>query len=107
MIEIVFASAIYAAAFQNAAADGARSALRTCIRAATEEARGQKIGNDAFPGFVRSKCTAQESSFKSAVWAFDSKNKVSRRQSEDDANLQVEDFVGMAAEKYAGDAAPQ
>jgi hypothetical protein len=107
MITMMVASAIWAAAFQSAAADGARTALRTCIRSATAEAKTQKIGNDAVGAFIRQKCTAQETSFKSAVWAFDSKNKVSKKQSEKDSEFQVEDFVTSASDRYAMDSAPQ
>ena len=106
MIVMMIASAIYAAAFQTAAADGARTALRTCIKQASAEAKGQKVANDAFSAFVKGKCAAQESSFKSAVWAFDSKNKVSRKQSESDAQFQVDDFMTMAADKYAAENTP-
>ncbi|NUT00818.1 MAG: hypothetical protein HOP96_07580 [Sphingomonas sp.] len=107
MIVMMIASAIYAASFQTAAADGARTALRTCIKAASADAKGQKVANDAFPAFVRQKCSAQETSFKSAVWAFDSKNKVSKKQSESDSEFQVDDFVTSAADRYASDNAPQ
>lgn len=106
MIKLMVASAILAAAFQSTAADGARSALRTCIKQATADAKSQKVGNDAFVAFVRDKCQTQTSSFKSAVWAFDSKNKVSKKQSESDSELQVEDFVASAADRYAAEATP-
>ena len=106
MIEIVIASAIFAAAFQTSAADGARSAFRTCIKQASTEAKTQKVANDAFSAFVKTKCAAQESSFRSAVWAFDSKNKVSKKQSESDTQFQIDDFMTMAADKYAADSAP-
>lgn len=107
MIGLVIASAIHAAMLQTAAADGARNALRSCIKEAAAQANTQKLASDAFTSFVRQKCSAQESSFKSAVWAFDSKNKVSRKQSEADVNVQVEDFVIMAAERFAAENAPQ
>ena len=103
MFELTIASAILAAALQTAAADGARTALRTCIKQATVEAKGQKVTNDGFTAFVRQKCSTQETSFKSAVWAFDSKNKVSKKQSESDAEFQIEDFLSMAADHYAND----
>ena len=106
MFGVLIASAILAAAFQSSAADGARSALRACFKQAAADAKGQKVANDAFAAFARQKCAAQESSFKSAIWAFDSKNKVSKRQSESDAELQVEDFVAVAADKYSADASP-
>ena len=107
MIGFVVASAIWAAAFQNAAADTARSTLRTCIKSAVEEAKKQKIAPTAFAPFAHQHCATQESSFKGAVWAFDSKNKVPKKQSESDANLQIDDFVTMAEERYSMEASPQ
>jgi len=104
MIVLIMTSAIYAAAFQTAAADGARTTLRTCIKQAAVDAKTQKVTNDAFPAFVRGKCAAQETSFKSAVWAMDSKNKVPKKQSDSDAEFQVEDFVTSAADRYAAEA---
>lgn len=106
MIVMMIASAIWAAAFQSTAADSARTALRTCIKQAATEAKSQKVANDAFAAFARQKCAAQATSFKSAVWAFDSKNKVSRKQSESDAEFQIEDFVTSAADRYAAEASP-
>lgn len=106
MIVLMVASAIYAAAFQSSAADGARTALRACIKQAATEAKGQKVASDAFPAFVRQKCSAQTTSFKSAVWAFDSKNRVSKKQSESDSEFQVDDFVTSAADRYAAEATP-
>lgn len=106
MIKLMVASAIMAAAFQSAAADGARIALRTCIKQASTDAKSQKVASDGFTAFVRSKCETQATTFKSAVWAFDSKNKVSKKQSESDAELQVEDFVASAADRYSAEATP-
>ncbi len=79
---------------------------RACIKQAATEAKGQKVASDAFPAFVRQKCSAQTTSFKSAVWAFDSKNKVSKKQSESDSEFQVDDFVTSAADRYAAEATP-
>jgi len=101
MIQMLIGSAILAALWQNAAADGARSQLRSCIKQAAADAKGQKLSADALPAFIHQKCATQEAGFKSAMWAFDSKNKVSRRQSEEDADLQIEDIVTVAAEHYA------
>ena len=107
MIVMMVASAIYAAGFQTAAAaDSARLALRTCIKQAATDAKGQKVANDAFAAFVKQKCATQTTSFKSAVWAFDSKNKVSRKQSESDSEFQVDDFVTSAADRYAAENTP-
>jgi hypothetical protein len=102
MLDVVIAMML-----QSAAADGARSALRACIKQAAVEAKAQKVAPAAFGGFVQQKCAAQQSGFKSAIWAFDSKNKVSRKQSEADADLQIEDFMAVAGDKYAADNKPQ
>ena len=83
MMKLLVASAILAAAWQSAAADGARTAL------------------------IHEKCGAEEVKFKSAVWAFDSKNKVSKKQSESDATFQIEDFVTSAADRYVVETTPQ
>ncbi len=99
MIDVVIAMML-----QSAAADGARSALRGCIKQAAMEAKTQKVAPAGFTAFAQQKCAAQESSFKSAVWSFDSKNKVPRKQSEADAGLQIEDFLAVAADKYAAEA---
>ena len=107
MIALLAASAILAGAWQSAAADGARTALRACIKQATTDAKGAKVASDALPDFIRTKCGDAEVKFKSAVWAFDSKNKVSKKQSESDADLQIEDFVASAADRYAAEASPQ
>lgn len=107
MIELVVASAIHIAMFQSAAADSARSALRTCFKEAAAEAKSQKLTSEAFAAFARQKCETQQSSFKSAVWAFDSKNKVPKKQSEADANLQIDDFLTSAADRYTAENSPQ
>ena len=107
MIGLVVASAIWAAAFQSTAADGARTALRTCIKTAVEEAKKQKIAPTAFGPFAKTHCATQMSSFKSAVWAFDSKNKVSKKQSDSDSDLQIDDFLTMAEERYSMESSPQ
>lgn len=106
MIKLLVASAILAVAWQNAAADGARTALRSCIKQTATEAKGQKLATDALTDLIHTKCGAEETKFKSAVWAFDSKNKVSKKQSESDANLQIEDFVASAADRYAMETTP-
>jgi hypothetical protein len=107
MFKLMLASAILAAAFQSAAADGARTALRTCIKQAAEAAKGQKLTAEGFAAFAHQHCTAQETSFVSSVWAFDSKNKVPKKQSESDAKVQIEDFVTSASEHYAMENSPQ
>jgi len=100
-------SAILAASWQSAAADGARTALRACIKQAATEAKSQKLNADAITALIHEKCGAEEANFKSAVWSFDSKNKVSKKQSESDSGMQIEDFVTSAADRYVTETTPK
>ena len=65
------------------------------------------MSTDAITALIHEKCTAEEANFKSAVWSFDSKNKVSKKQSESDSTLQIDDFVATAADRYAVETTPQ
>jgi hypothetical protein len=100
MIGLVIASVIQMAMMQSSAADGARKALVTCLHDAVEEAKAQKVGAAGFNAFAAQKCSAQAMSFKSAVWAFDAKNKVSKKQSESDSQAQVDDYLATSVERY-------
>jgi hypothetical protein len=107
MIGLIVASAIYAAAFQSSGADSARTTLRTCLHSAVEEAKKQKLAAGGFANFAHQQCAAQETNFKSAMWAFDSRNKVSKKQSESDAAVQIDDFVASATDRYSMETTPQ
>jgi hypothetical protein len=100
MMNLVIASVIMLAAVQTAAANGARDTLRTCVKSAMTQAKTDKLTVDAFKTFARTQCTAQEQGFTAAMWAFDSKNKVSKKQSAEDAELQIEDIVASASDRY-------
>jgi hypothetical protein len=89
------------AAVQNAATNAARDGLRTCIKEASTQAKTDKVAVDAFLAFAKGRCTAQEQSFTAAIWAIDSKNKVSKKQSAEDAAFQIEDLLTVASERYA------
>ncbi len=107
MIDLVIASAIHAAMFQSAAAVSARQELVTCLRKAVDDAKTQKLAADGFAGFAKQQCSTQQSKLKAAIWAFDSKNKVSRSQSEADAEAQIEDYVSTQAGRYESAMAQQ
>lgn len=101
MMALVMSSVIMLAAVQSAATNGARDAFRSCVKEAAAQAKTNKVGADVFQDFAKTHCTAQKANFVAAMWAFDSKNKVSKKQSEADADLQVEDILVSASEKYA------
>ena len=50
-------------------------------------------------------CSAHGASFKAALVAFDVKNGVKKRQAASDAQMQIDDYVAMSAEKYESKAA--
>ena len=100
MMNLVISSVIVLAAVQTAAANGARDTLRTCVKSAMTQAKTDKLTVDAFKTFVRTQCATQEQGFTAAMWAFDSKNKVSKKQSAEDAELQIEDMVATASDRY-------
>ena len=107
MITTIMSVALAAAAVQNAATNSARDGLRTCIREASTQAKTDKIAVDAFLAFAKGRCAAQEQSFTAAIWAFDSKNKVSTKQSAEDAAFQIEDLLTVASERYALESKPK
>jgi hypothetical protein len=100
MMNLVISSAIVLAAVQSAAANSARDALRACVKNSMSQAKTDKLTVDAFKTFARSHCSTQEQGFTAAIWAFDAKNKVSKRQSAEDAQLQIEDIIASASDRY-------
>jgi hypothetical protein len=100
MMTLVMSSVLVLAAAQSAAVNSARDGLRNCFREAITQAKTDKVAKDGFQPFARTRCATQATSFTAAVWAFDVKNKVSKKQSNADAELQIEDFLVSAEERY-------
>ena len=105
MIVLSVTSAILLASLQTAAANNSRTALRACLKEAVTQAKTDKVAADAFAAFANQRCGKSAASFKSALVNFDTKNKVSRRQAESDAQSQIDEFVTTAADMYTA-AAP-
>ena len=99
MIFLVGASAIYLTALQ-ASISAPRNAFQSCLKTAVEKAQAQKIDGDGYEAFVRSTCGSELGSFKSAVTAFDMKNKMSRKDAGADAEAMIADFVSGSADHY-------
>ena len=100
MIEVAIASAIYAMSWQTAAANNARQQLVQCLKSAATKAEADKLAPDGFAAFAQQNCTAQADGLKAAIWTIDAKNKVSRKQSEADVALQIEDYLATAEDRY-------
>ena len=100
MFGLTIASVIALAAFQTAAADNSRTELRNCLKEAVQQAKLDKVASDGFAAFANERCGKAADGLKSALVSFDVKNKVPRRRAESDAQLQIDEFVTMAADKY-------
>lgn len=100
MLTVALASAIVAAAFQNAAATAARTAFVECLRSAAAEAKKTNVAADGFVPHIRSACAAEGGKLKATLVAFDLKNGIGRKQAAADADLQLEDLYMTQEEKY-------
>jgi hypothetical protein len=99
MIVLLAASSITLTGLQ-AVINAPRDAFKSCLKEATSKASSEKVGADAYEAYVRNACSAQLSSFKGAVVKFDMGNKMSKKASDEDANLMIADFVDSAVEHY-------
>ena len=77
-----------------------RDKFADCLQSAGLEAAAQKVSPDQFTAFAKQQCSAPGSAFMAALVAFDVKNGVKRTKAASDAQLQVDDYVAMSAEKY-------
>lgn len=78
-----------------------RQAFTECLKRASLTAAAQNVAADQYSLYASQQCAAAADSFKEALVSFDVKNGVKRAQATADAQLQVDDYVAMSAEKYA------
>ena len=99
MIALLGASAVFLAALQ-ASINAPTDAFRTCLKQASAKATGEKVAGDAIETYLRSACSVQLGSLKSAVVAFRIKNGMARKAAADDANMTVDDYLATSVDKY-------
>jgi hypothetical protein len=99
MIVLVGATAIFLAAAQ-ASISAPTDAFRGCLREAIAKATSEKVGGDAIEAYLRSACSTQMSTLKSAVIAFRMKNGMARKAAADDAGMTVDDYVATPVDNY-------
>jgi hypothetical protein len=99
MIALLGASAIILTALQ-ASIDVPRDAFRNCLKQATAKATSDKVGGDAIEAYLKSACSGQLGSLRSAVVAFDMKNGMARKTAETDATSTVDDYMSGPIEHY-------
>ena len=100
MISMLIATAMYAAAFQTAAADASRKAFTACLREAVGAGKAEKIAAGGFDAYVRGRCASAGTSLRDAMVSFDVKNKVPRKQATSDAESQITDYYTETGERY-------
>jgi hypothetical protein len=88
-------------AMLQASIAGPREAYADCLHEAGVQATAQKMAPEQYSAFATGQCAAAAAKFKAALIAFDTKNGVKRARADSDAQLQLEDYVAMSAEKYA------
>jgi hypothetical protein len=99
MILLLAASSITLTALQ-ASINAPRDAFKTCLREASTKASNESVGADAYQAYVRSACSGQLGSFKSATVNFDMKNKMSKKEASADADAMIDDFMSSALDHY-------
>ena len=99
MISLV-AVAIYAAAFQSAAADASRKEFTACLRQAVDKGKSEKVATPGFDAYLRAQCAPASAKFRDAMVSFDVKNKVPRKQATSDAESQISDYYSETGERY-------
>ena len=87
-------------AFLQASIAGPRQDFTDCLKKASLQASAQQVSPDQYRAFAMQHCAASSASFKGAIVAFDVKNGVKRAQASSDAQLQLDDYLAMSAEKY-------
>lgn len=99
MILLLAASSITLAALQ-ASINAPREAFKSCLREASSKASGEKVAANAFEAYVRNACSGELGTFKGAVVKFDMGNKMSRKASDEDAEMMIGDFLASGLDRY-------
>ena len=80
--------------------DDPRRAYVSCLKDAAVSAQSSNIGADAFDDYAHKTCAAIEGSFRSKLVSFNVKNGMSKKTADEDAQIQLDDYVYTASEKY-------
>lgn len=72
----------------------------TCLSNAVVSAKNANIGVDGFKDYAHKTCATIETGLKSRLVSFNVKNGMSKKTASEDAQLQLEDYVYTAEERY-------
>jgi hypothetical protein len=96
MIALVIAAAMV---MQAGSAD-VRGAYVSCLKDAVASAKGASVGVDGFKDYAHKTCSAVADDLKSKLVTFNVKNGMSKKAAASDAELQLDDYVYTAEERY-------
>jgi len=105
MIILVGASALFLTAAQ-AGINAPRQAFWACAKTQKSKARDQKIGGDGFEAFLRTACSSEIQSLRSAIAATDVKNGMAHKAAEQDADSSMTDYLSGPVDRYKADLQP-
>jgi hypothetical protein len=99
MIALLGASALVLSALQ-ASITAPTDSFRGCLREAISKAKSERIAGDGIEAYLKTACTGQMGTLKSALISFRMKNGMSQKAAAADANMTVEDYIATPADNY-------
>ena len=95
MITIVTAAALVAGVSGEPRQD-----YSACLRDAVASAKAANVTGDGFKAYAQQTCAEAEAKFKASLAAFNVKNGMGRKSATEDAQLQIDDYLFSAEDKY-------
>lgn len=83
-----------------------RHEYSSCLNDAVGTAKTAKVEIDGFKDYARKTCATVEDGFKTTLVSFDVKNGMSKTAASKDADVQLDDYVFTAQERYRYAVAP-
>ena len=96
----MIASVIAAAMGMQAGSDDPRREYVSCLKDAVVSAKSANVGAEGFDDYAQKTCAAIEGSFRSKLVSFNVKNGMSKKTAAEDAQIQLDDYMYTASEKY-------
>lgn len=100
MISFALATALYVSAAQSGPPALPRKKYSECLSRFSKEKKESKMEQEAFKAAAQAACAAEEIVFKKSIVDYDVKMGVKRREAEEGAALQIEDYLINTADTY-------
>jgi hypothetical protein len=103
MLTLVIAAALVAAPDAGAGSPGQlRKDYGACLNKFVDGNVKDKLTADAFTTAAKAACASKEAAFRKSIIDADLRMKIKQSEAEENAKMQVEDYLVNAADKYAG-----